>query len=38
MVVGVLIGVFVNGVQEAFNTVEFHGVSVREPRLALSIK
>ncbi|KIM52569.1 hypothetical protein SCLCIDRAFT_1223640 [Scleroderma citrinum Foug A] len=28
MIVGVLIGVFVNGVQEAFNTVEFHGVSV----------
>ena len=35
MIVGVLIGVFVNGVQEAFNTVEFHGVSVREsPRRA----
>lgn len=30
MVIGVLIGVFVKDVQQAFNTIEFHGVSVRE--------
>ena len=35
MIIGVIIGVFVKNVQEAFNTVEFHGVSVREcPRRA----
>ena len=30
MIIGVLIGVFAKDVQKTFNTVEFHGVSVRE--------
>ena len=30
MIIGVLIGVFAKDVQKTFDTVDFHGVSVRE--------
>ena len=35
MIIGVLIGEFVTGVQDAFNTVTFNGVSVREQSILL---